>query len=120
MKEKTKQHNWLYNLFLRRFVAKRKTKLNDLQEELKKKESNVGLEDCEPLTEDQLFDFLLLNPLGYVDDETKEIIQSDIAEKYYRMGYLTKGVSQNMKPQYRLTAFGLKQIKNAQALTILG
>jgi len=70
------------------------------------------------ITEENLFDYLLLHPSGYIDEDNA-IMNSAIAEKYYRMGYVTKGVDGHLKQQYRLTSFGLNQIEFAMSLSLL-
>lgn len=70
------------------------------------------------VTEERLFDYLLLHPSGYIEEDNA-IMNSAIAEKYYRMGYITKGVDGCLKQQYRLTSFGLSQIELAQSLSLL-
>ena len=70
------------------------------------------------ITEERLFDYLLLHPIGYIE-ENNTIMNSAIAEKYYRMGYITKGVDGDFKQQYRLTSFGLSQIELAMSLLLL-
>lgn len=70
------------------------------------------------ITEERLFDYLLLHPSGYIE-EKNVIMNSAIAEKYYRMGYITKGIDSHLKQQYRLTSFGLSQIELAMSLSLL-
>lgn len=71
------------------------------------------------ITEERLFDYLLLHPIGYIDKNNDSIMNSAIAEKYFRMGYITKGVDSDFKQQYRLTSFGLSQIELASSLSLL-
>lgn len=71
------------------------------------------------ITEERLFDYLLLHPVGYINESNSVVLNSAIAEKYYRMGYITKGVDGEFKQQYRLTAFGLSQIELAMSLSLL-
>lgn len=71
-------------------------------------------------TERELIYYLYLNPIGYIDDSNKDILQSPIAEQYFSMGILTNGVGEGLKSQYRLTAYGSKQINNALDLEMLG
>ena len=71
------------------------------------------------ITEERLFDYLLLHPMGYIDKINSSIMNSAVAEKYFRMGYITKGVNSDFQQQYRLTSFGLSQIKLATSLSLL-
>jgi hypothetical protein len=97
-----------------------------LKRKYKKIEANMAAIDQlyyaandDEITEERLFDYLLLHPIGYIDENNSAIMNSSIAEKYYRMGYLTKGVDGNFKQQYRLTSFGLSQIELAMSLLLL-
>ena len=71
------------------------------------------------ITKERLFDYLLLHPIGYIDESNSSIMNSAIAEKYFRMGYITKGVNSDFMQQYRLTSFGLSQIELATSLSLL-
>lgn len=96
-----------------------------LKRKYKKMEANMAAIDAlyyaandDEITEERLFDYLLLHPIGYIE-ENNTIMNSAIAEKYYRMGYITKGVDGDFKQQYRLTSFGLSQIELAMSLLLL-
>lgn len=71
------------------------------------------------ITKERLFDYLLLHPIGYINESNSNIMNSAIAEKYFRMGYITKGVDSDFVQQYRLTSFGLSQIELATSLSLL-
>lgn len=71
-------------------------------------------------TERDLIYYLYLNPVGSIDSSNKKIMQSPIADQYFRMGILTNGVGDGLSSQYRLTAYGRNQIKNALDLEMLG
>lgn len=97
-----------------------------LERKYKKMEANMmkinelyGTTDDGVVTEKRLFDYLLLHPSGYINDSNSKILNSAVAEKYFRMGYITKGVSGEFKQQYRLTTFGLSQIELAMSLSML-
>ena len=68
------------------------------------------------ITEEHLFEYLLLHPTGYTDNP---IMKSPAAQKYFRMGYIKKGVNDSFKEQYKLTSFGLEQIELAMSLSLL-
>lgn len=70
------------------------------------------------ITEERFFEYLLLHPTGYIK-KNDPIMDSPIAEKYYRMGYITKGLDVHFRQQYRLTSFGLSQIELAMSLSLL-
>jgi hypothetical protein len=74
--------------------------------------------NTDEITEERLFEHLLLHPTGYIDKDDI-IMNSPIANKYYRMGYITKGIDIHFKQQYRLTSFGLSQIELAMSLSLL-
>lgn len=74
--------------------------------------------DNNKYTEEYLLFYLFLHPSGFIED-ADPVMKSPIAEKYFRMGYITKGLNGLLKQQYRLTSFGLKQIENAMVLSAL-
>lgn len=80
--------------------------------------SNLYSSEDDEVSEERLFDYLLLHPTGYIDKKNV-IMNSAVAEKYYRMGYITKGVGDDFRQQYRLTSFGLSQIELAMSLILL-
>jgi hypothetical protein len=99
--------------------------LDNLSKEIDQITNNIAqqynLDSPKTITEKDLIYHLYLNPIGYIDDpeDKDKIMQSPIADKYFRMGIITKGVNVQMEQQYRLTDFGRSQIKNAIDLEIL-
>ena len=80
----------------------------------------LNLESPKTFTERDLIYYLYLNPTGdMLAAGDSSIMNSSIAKKYFEIGILTKGVSDEMSSQYRLTAFGRSQIKNALDLEML-
>lgn len=80
----------------------------------------LNLESPKTFTERDLIYYLYLNPTGDMPAAgDSSIMNSSIAKKYFEIGILTKGVSDEMSSQYRLTAFGRSQIKNALDLEML-
>lgn len=99
---------------------------NGLKRRFEKMEANIAAinelysaTNDNEITEGRLFDYLLLHPMGYINEINSSIMNSAIAEKYFRMGYITKGVDSDFQQQYRLTAFGLSQIELATSLSLL-
>lgn len=118
MKKKNKSGMRLVSMIIRLFRSRREKEISELIKNISEFETHLDFDKSQYVSKENLFDYLLLNPAGYVDEASK-ILESPIADKYYKMGYLTKGVNENMRAQYRLTSFGQGQIENARTLTIL-
>lgn len=93
--------------------------IEDIELLMGKLSSYYNIKLSKEVTERDLIYYLYLNPIGYIDDSNKDILQSPIAEQYFSMGILTNGVGEGLKSQYRLTAYGSKQINNALDLEML-
>lgn len=93
--------------------------IEDIELLMEKLSSYYNIKLSKEVTERDLIYYLYLNPIGYIDDSNKDILQSPIAEQYFSMGILTNGVGEGLKSQYRLTAYGSKQINNALDLEML-
>lgn len=118
MKKKNKYSMRLASIILRLIRSRREKEISELRKNISEFETHLNFGKSQYVSKENLFDYLLLNPAGYID-EASEILESPIADKYYKMGYLTKGVNDNMRAQYRLTSFGQGQIENARTLAIL-
>lgn len=103
--------------YMKNFNFGLKKKIQKMEENMETISKLYSSEDDE-VTEERLFDYLLLHPTGYIDKKNV-IMNSAVAEKYYRMGYITKGVGDDFRQQYRLTSFGLSQIELAMSLILL-
>ncbi len=110
----------LFSRIVQKRQEKRLSKLQEISEEIDQLIANNAQNDnansSKTFTERELLYYLYLNPTGKYD---VDIMKSPIAQSYFEVGILTKGVSDGMESQYRLTSLGRDQIKNALTLEML-
>ena len=110
----------LFSRIVQRRQEKRLSNLQKISEEIDKliadNAQNGNANSSKTFTERELLYYLYLNPTGTYE---VDIMKSPIAQSYFEVGILTKGVSDGMESQYRLTSLGRDQIKNALTLEML-